>query len=189
MVMRRNINHLLKMAVSIFSSNTHTFTPSERNKLYEIMRDAYARTESEIWGENYVRIPKQEFEQLIDQEIVFGAQADGRMVGTLYLKKINSEKSSFGLLGVDTTTEGQGIGSKLIEAAEDMAREEGAKEMIIDILRPKDFELSIKNRLRAWYEKKGYEYTHSENFQDRRPDRAVDLKVPSVFDCFRKKLV
>jgi len=70
-----------------------------------------------------------------------------------------------------------------------MAREEGAKEMIIDILRPKDFELSIKNRLRAWYEKKGYEYTHSENFQDRRPDRAIDLKVPSVFDCFRKKLV
>lgn len=177
------------MTVSILSSKNYHYNKSERDELYEIMRDAYARTEVEIWGENYVRIPRAEFEQLIDHETILGAQLEGKIVGTLYLKNISSEKSSFGLLGVDTSVEGKGIGSQLVEAAETQARKEGAQEMIIDILRPRDFEIAVKNRLRAWYEKKGYEYTHSEDFQDRRPDRAKDLKVPSTFDCFCKKLV
>lgn len=156
--------------------------------MFEIMRDAYARTESEIWGENYVRIPKHEFEELIDQGSVFGAKLDGQVVGTLFLKKMSPEESTFGLLGVDSNQEGKGIGSKLIQAAENQATVDGSSYMVLDILRPRDFEVQLKDRLRKWYEGMGYIFTHNQNFEDRRPDRAKDLKVPSVFDCYRKEL-
>ncbi|NVK65970.1 MAG: GNAT family N-acetyltransferase [Flavobacteriales bacterium] len=178
----------MSQLLTIYSSKNDVFSPSQCTELYEIMRDAYARTEVEIWGENYVRLPEHEFQKLIDDEVILGAALNGQLVGTLYLKKVNAQESSFGLLGVHSSAEGKGIGSKLIEVAENQARLDGSDYMVIDILRPRDFQMPGKNRLRTWYEKMGYEYTYSENFQDRRPDRAVDLKVPSVFDCFRKKL-
>ncbi|MFK7785084.1 MAG: GNAT family N-acetyltransferase [Crocinitomicaceae bacterium] len=176
------------MSITIVSSAEHEFSQEERDALFEIMRDAYARTEYEIWGENYLRIPKHEFEELIDQGNIFGAKLDGQVVGTLFLKKMNPEESSFGLLGVHSSAEGRGVGSKLIEAAENHALVQGSGYMVLDILRPRDFELSLKKRLRKWYEGMGYVFTHHQNFEDRRPDRAKDLKVPSVFDCYRKEL-
>jgi len=178
----------MNQSLTIYSSKNNAFSTSEHKELYEIMRDAYARTEIEIWGENYIRIPQLEFEELIDQGNIFGAKLNGRIVGTIYLKKVNNEESSFGLLGVSLDAEGKGVGSKLIEAAENQARKDGSRYMIIDILRPRDFEVPVKNRLRVWYEKMGYVFTHIQNFEDRRPDRAKFLKVPSVFDCFRKRL-
>ena len=39
------------MSMIILSSETHQFTSGERADLFEIMRDAYARTEIEIWGD------------------------------------------------------------------------------------------------------------------------------------------
>lgn len=174
------------MSIEILSSEEHTFNPAERSELFEIMRDAYARTEVEIWGENYLRMPQAEYEGLIDEGRILGAILDGRVVGSIFSKNIDSDTSTFGLLAVHRDFGGRGIGSALVEAAEQRAQLEGSKYMNIEILRPRDFEVPIKNRLRSWYAGMDYEFTHHENFQDRRPDRAKDLKEPSVFDCYRK---
>lgn len=176
------------MSIVILSSDTHTFSSSERAELFEIMRDAYARTEIEIWGENYLRMPQTEYEGLIDKGQIFGALLNDKIVGSIHARKLDSESSTFSLLAVHADFGGHGIGKKLIEAAEETAKSEGTKFMKIEILRPRDFTLPQKDRLRAWYEGMGYNFTHDQNFQDRRPDRAKDLKVPSVFDCYRKVL-
>ena len=175
--------------ITVLSSAEYQFTPEERDELFEIMRDAYARTEREVWGENYVRLSQPEFNQLIDEGSIFGAKLDDQIVGTIYLKKVSDAERSFSLFGVHSKAEGRGIGSRLIEAVEDQARMEGAEGMIIDILRVRDTEVASKKRLRTWYEKQGYEFTHTENFQDRIPHRAHNLKAPSIFECFRKRLI
>lgn len=156
--------------------------------MFEIMRDAYARTEIEIWGENYLRMPRSEYEGLIDEGKIIAAVLDNKIVGSIYSRKIDSETSTFGLLAVHRNFGGRGVGSKLIEAVENRAQNEGTKFMNIEILRPRDFKVPIKDRLRTWYEGMGYAFTHDQNFQDRRPIRAKDLKVPSVFDCYQKKI-
>lgn len=176
------------MSLVILSSEKHQFSKEERFELFEMMRDAYARTEIEIWGENYVRMPKHEYESLIDEGRIIGAMLDGKVVGSIHSRKIDAETSTFGLLGVHKEFGGLGIGTALIDAVEDRAKNEGSKYMNLEILRPRDFDVPIKDRLKKWYKGMNYVFTHHENFQDRRPDRAMDLKVPSVFDCYRKEL-
>ena len=172
----------------MLSTKTEPFSSSERSEMFEIMRDAYARTELEIWGENYVRMPQTEYENLIDDGKIIAATLNGRIVGTIYSYQLDQETSSFGLLGVHRDFEGRGIGRKLIEAVEEKAQLQGSNYMNIEILRPRDFKVPLKDRLRAWYEGMGYVFTHDQNFQERRPIRAKDLKVPSVFDCYQKRL-
>ena len=177
------------MPIVVLSSAHHVFSPSERFDLFEIMRDAYARTEVEIWGENYIRMPQSEYETLIDEGKISAALMDGKIVGSVYVRMVDEETASFGLLATHRDFGNRGIGRALIESVEKNARISGAKHMIIDILRPRDFNVPIKDRLRTWYEGMGYEFTHHQDFQDRRPDRAPYLKVPAVFDCYRKVLV
>ena len=176
------------MSITILSSEKHQFSEEERFELFEIMRDAYARTEIELWGENYTRMPQDEYETLIDEGRVMGAILDGKIVGSVYSRNIDSDTSTFGLLAVHRDFGGRGIGTILVEAVENKAKIDGSKRMNLEILRPRDFEVPIKNRLRSWYEGMNYVFTHHQNFQDRRPDRAKYLKVPSVFDCYSKKL-
>ena len=35
------------------------------DRMYSILIDAYARTETDVWGENYIRISKEEFTKLV----------------------------------------------------------------------------------------------------------------------------
>lgn len=177
------------MIIGIVVSDEYAFSSVEREALYTIMRDAYARTETEIWGENYLRMPQSEYEALIDEGKVMAALMDGKIVGGVTSKNLNQDISTFGLLATHQDFGGLGIGTTLVEAVEEKARVAGAKYMNIEILRPRDFNLPQKDRLRSWYEGMGYAYTHCENFQDRRPVRAKDLKVPSVFDCYQKTII
>lgn len=176
------------MSIVIRSSDTHTFSPSERTELFEIMQDAYARTEIEIWGENYVRMPQSEYAALIDEGKIIGALLNGKIVGGVTSKNLNRENATFGLLATHRDFGGRGVGRALVEAVEERAKLAGRKQMKMEILRPRDFDVPLKDRLRMWYEKMGYVFTHAENFADRRPVRAKDLKVPSVFDCYVKEL-
>lgn len=176
------------MSIVLLSSEKHVFSPSERSELFEIMRDAYARTEIEIWGENYLRMPQSEYETLIDDGKITAALLDGMIVGSIYSYQRDLETSTFSLLAVHRDFGGRGIGRKLIDEVEKKAQLAGAKYMSIEILRPRDFKVPLKDRLRTWYEAMGYAFTHDQNFQERRPIRARDLKVPSVFDCYQKKI-
>jgi ribosomal protein S18 acetylase RimI-like enzyme len=176
------------MSLVILSSEKHHFSKEQRFELFKIMRDAYSHSETEIWGGSYLRMSQDEYENLIDEGKIMGAILDGKIVGSVYSRNINSNTSTFGLLAVHGDFGNRGIGNSLVEAVEKRAVNEGSKFMDIEILRPRDFVIPIKDRLRHWYEGINYVFTHSQNFQDRRPDRAKELKVPSVFDCYRKEL-
>lgn len=176
------------MSIQITSSDQYQFAPVERFTLFSIMREAYARSETEIWRENYLRMPQAEFDNLFDERKITAAGIEGTLVGSIYSYSLDNETSTFSLLSVRKGFEGRGIGRRLIETVEEKAQLAGAKYMNIEILRPRDFNVPMKDRLRTWYEGMGYIFTHDQNFQDRRPDRAKDLKVPSVFDCYQKKI-
>ncbi len=177
------------MMIVIIFSDEYAFSSTKREELYTIMREAYARTEVEIWGENYTRIPQSNYETLIEEGKIGAAFIDDQLVGGISARRIDEETFSFGLLAVHEDFGSRGVGRALVEAVEHRAQQTGAKYMNIEILRPRDFTLAMKDRLHDWYKRMGYVFTHDENFQDRRPDRAKDLKVPSVFDCYRKELV
>lgn len=161
-------------------------------QLFDIMVKAYALTEVEIWGPNYIRMPFEEFETLIEQEGIFAAMVDGQFVGSVNVYPLNDSTYSFGLLSVDSAHEGKGIGRKLIAAAEAQALKNGAEWMEIEVLRLRDKVLPFKEVLGQWYRKMGYDWTATLDFLDKKPDKVEKAKnflQPSVFDCYRKLLV
>ena len=176
------------MSIVVLSSADHVFSSSERGELFEVMRDAFARTQAEMWGENYLRMPQSEFEKLIDEGIIFGALMDEKIVGCVYMRRVDAETATFGLLATHRDFEGKGIGRTMIAFIEQTARLSGSKYMTMDILRPRDFKSPSKDRLRSWYEAMGYRFTHSHHYGEIRPERAKELIRTSVFDFYRKDI-
>ena len=161
------------------------------NNQYNILIHAYKVTEREIWGENYVRIEVEEYKELIEKKIVFTAKLDNEAVGTILLLNNGNKTFSFGLLAVDFAKKGMGIGRKLIEAAENEAIRQGANRMVLEILKPENQYVAVKQQLAEWYERLGYNHFKTASFIDLKPDKIKKAKLlitPSVFDCYEKKL-
>jgi GNAT superfamily N-acetyltransferase len=162
-------------------------TKQERLKLYEILRIAYALTEIEVWGEDYVRITFPDYNALIEKDEIIAAWIDGEAVGSIHTYQRNDKTWSFSLLSADFDKSGHGIGQALIDAAEAKAKKNGAQFMQLEILRPRGMEVPFKIRLDQWYRKLGYDYTHSEDFSKVVPEKAMNLVNPCDFDYYQKE--
>ena len=160
-------------------------------RFYDIMIHAYKVTEIEIWGADYKRMFTDEFQAIINQGDLIGGWYDGIPVGSIHAYPLNENTYAFGLFSVDFVFKGKNIGRELIARAEETAKSNGASFMELEILRLKNKELEVKQQLRDWYVRLGYEYISTTDFVDRKPDKAEKAKrfiAPSVFDCYRKVL-
>lgn len=163
----------------------------DTDRLYQIMLHAYAITEERIWGEEYIRMSRSEFNDLIANGEVVAAWKDNVPVGSIQVSRVDEHTFSFGLLSVDFDYKGLNIGRMLIERAEQIALDCGASYMSLEILRPENEVLPVKQVLSDWYIRQGYMYTESVGFLDKKPDKLEKSKLfvqPSVFDCYRKRL-
>ncbi|MGB1102221.1 MAG: GNAT family N-acetyltransferase [Crocinitomicaceae bacterium] len=160
----------------------------ERKILHEILRYAYEATEVEVWGEHYVRIDFDGYNQLIEKGEIIAAWLADEPVGSIHTYQRKPDTWSFSLLSADFKKKGNGIGQALIDAAEARAKSNGASFMQLEILRPRDMEVPFKIRLDNWYRKLGYEFTHAEDFSKVMPVKARNLVNPCNFDYYRKKL-
>lgn len=177
--------------INIQQATKETLSNTDTNRLYEILIHAYAETEQSVWGENYVRIQKDEFIALIAKGEIFYAQLNDSVVGSIYVYRKNESTFSFGLLSADFSLKGIGIGKALVDYAEAHAIEQGATYMDLEILRPIDEEVPFKEVLKQWYTKLGYVYTLSGTFVELKPDKASKAKgliQPCTFDCYQKVL-
>lgn len=179
------------MSVRVLPSKECIANPSALKKQYEILIQAYAETETEIWGENYVRISLNEYRELIENEMVFTAFLENELVGTLFLSDNGNCVFSFGLLAVDFSKKGFGIGRALIKTAEQTAIKLGGEVMALEILKPRNQSVPFKEQLAKWYQRQGYEFVFSKSFIELKPtkiEKAKELITDAVFDCYEKKL-
>jgi GNAT superfamily N-acetyltransferase len=152
------------------------------------MQDAYASTEKEIWGENYIRMSKSEYFELLDGDQILIAKWDDEIAGCIYFYQKDEVSFGFGLLGTHADFTKRGIGRALIDAVEERAKAAGAKSMNIEILRVRGMDVANKIVLRKWYEAMGFTYTYSEDFANIKPEKASSLARPSDFDYYEKSL-
>ena len=177
--------------ISIQRTSLKSISQSDLERQYALLIHAYAETEKEIWGENYVRVSLEEYKQDVENEIVFTAKFGDEVVGTILLASISEGTFSFSLLAVDFSKKGFGIGRLLIERAEQTAIELGGEMMSIEILKPKNEAVPFKDQLSEWYQRLGYEFTGSKSFIELKPKKAEKAKgliIDAVFDCYEKKL-
>lgn len=177
--------------IETFAPEPEELAQSEIAGLYNIMIDAYAITEAAIWGENYVRMSEQNYNQFILLNELIVARIDGEYVGSVRVYEEAPKVFNLSVFSVAQEIRGKGVGANLVRAAEKHAKRKGGSKLTLEILRPQLFELPIKSMLTAWYKKLGYNYIESMLFEERKPDNLEKLKhlqVPVIFDCYEKEL-
>lgn len=78
-------------------------------------------------------------------------EQDGKIIGCVELKTENG-KLYLGMLTVEPSIQGGGIGKKLLAAAEDFGKENGCKSVYMTVI-------TIRKELIDWYKRHGYEDT------------------------------
>lgn len=84
--------------------------------------------------------------------LVHREEADGPLLGTAWLNPESDGVWSMGLLTVRPELQNQQLGRRLLAAAEEYAKDRGAKRMRIGVLH-------VRDTLIAWYERRGYRAT------------------------------
>lgn len=174
--------------IQIYSAREKGLSEADFQRLYNIVVTAYAETEAEMWGPDYVRVSWNDFRSFIAQDQILVAYLNQQVAGGIRYYPNADGTFGFGLFGADFSLSGKGVGRALIQRVEEEVRRSGGTAIKIEILRPRDFELPIKTILHAWYQRLGYQYTKTVGFAETFPDRAKGILVPCVFDYYEKKI-
>ncbi len=94
-------------------------------------------------------------------EFLIAESGSSQIVASVYLE-FSGERAYFGMLAVDPSQQGAGLGKKMIEAAEERARQRGCAYMDIKVL-------SLRPELLPFYGKFGYTQTGTEPFRPSHP--------------------
>lgn len=94
-------------------------------------------------------------------EFLLGHDESGTLVAVVYVE-LRGSRGYFGMLSVDPKRQGEGIGRKMVEAAEEYCREKGCTAMDLTVL-------SLRPELPPLYRKLGYMESGVEEFRPSRP--------------------
>jgi GNAT superfamily N-acetyltransferase len=94
-------------------------------------------------------------------EFLLGCDESGELVASVYVE-VRGTRGYFGMLAVDPTRQGNGLGRKMVEAAEQYCREKGCGAMDLTVL-------SLRPELLPIYRKLGYAESGVEEFRPSRP--------------------
>jgi GNAT superfamily N-acetyltransferase len=94
-------------------------------------------------------------------EFFLGCDEAGELVASVYVE-IRDTRGYFGMLAVDQQRQGNGLGRKMVGAAEEYCRGKGCRAMDLTVL-------SLRPELLPIYRKLGYLETGVEEFRSSRP--------------------
>jgi len=175
--------------VKIETASSQTHSKTELDRLYHIVIKGYELTESEIWGEDYIRIFRPEYDALVEKGEVLLAKYKNQIAGGIHCYQISDEDFTFSLLATDFELGGKGIGTALIHKVEEIAVGIGMKNIKMEVLRVRGLDTVSKLQLDAFYKRLGYQYTHSKDCACKIPtEKYKKLKAPSDFDFYKKVL-
>jgi ribosomal protein S18 acetylase RimI-like enzyme len=95
--------------------------------------------------------------------ILLAEDGNGQLLASVYMER-RGDRGYLGMLAVNPARQGEGLGRRMVEAAEDRFREQGCEGVDITVL-------SLRPELRPIYRRFGYVETGTEEFRPSRPFR------------------
>ena len=130
--------------------------------------------------EKFFKIGERTEEQEIQAHLRTGhfllLEEESSLAGCVYVE-VQGERGYFGMLSVSPDRQRQGVGTRLMAAAEEFCRERGCRFMDITVV-------DLRTELPPLYERFGYEVTGTAPF----PAEAMPVKLPCSFITMTKVL-
>ena len=151
-----------------------TATEHDFNAILNLINKAF---QVERFFKNQDRLSAADLEAHFKTGTFLVTEDDGRIIGCVYVRR-GEEHAYLGLLSIDPSRQKTGLGRRLIAAAEEFARETGARFMDLRFIH-------LREELPGIYEKLGYRITGAEPYP---AERQHMLTQPVHFVCMRKEL-
>ena len=158
------------------------------SEIAAMVNRVYAVAEKGMWTEAAKRTSEIEIARLIVEGELAIARMDGRLVGSIHIRNLDSTIAEFGMLAAQPDCRGLGVGRELVSFAEELSRSRGRGVMQLELLVPKEWELESKVFLKDWYVRRGYKVVGQGNINETRPYLAHLLPTICDFYIYHKKL-
>ncbi len=138
-----------------------TATSDDIPAIAALVNDAF-RVEDFLEGS---RTDEQNIRSSMEKGSFFVLEGSANRIAASIYVELRGERAYFGMLAVEPSLQGQGIGGRMIELAETYSREHGCHFMDLTVLSP-------RKQLPAFYRKLGYSQIGTEAFVPSRPMKA-----------------
>lgn len=157
--------HPTKEELAYSFKNTSKLDSKNISRIANLVNTSYKNSEVGFWNDNFIRTDEDDIQKLIINNEIAVCSHQDKVVACLKYNTVDSKTVGFGMLAVDISYRGLGIGKELIKLTELYAIKLGARHIQIEIL---DFELGNhpqKKFLRNWYSNQGYKFIRNINFK------------------------
>lgn len=153
-----------------------------------LVNRVYAEAEAGLWVDGASRTTEAEVAGLIDAGEIAVAQTEDRVVGSVRIQQLDDGLGEFGMLVAAPDQRGTGLGRELVHFAEQWARSHGLAAMQLELLVPRTWKHPVKEFLRGWYTRIGYQVVRTGDLNADFPHLVPHLACPCDFLIFRKDL-
>lgn len=167
---------------------TFTADTGLANEIAGLVNRVYAEAEAGLWVDGASRTTEAEVAGLIDAGEIAVAQTEDRVVGSVRIQQLDDGLGEFGMLVAAPDQRGTGLGRELVRFAEQWARSHGLAAMQLELLVPRTWKHPVKEFLRGWYTRIGYQVVRTGDLNADFPHLVPHLACPCDFLIFRKDL-
>lgn len=157
-------------------------------RISDLINEVYDDAESGMWKRKGVRTNPAEVERLLRAQALILAEIDGALVGSVNVNLMRDGVGEFGMLVADLNHRGKGIGSALVDHAENWARDLECHTMRLELLTPRNWAHPSKEFLKKWYSSIGYEPQATESLEILHPELVPELATECDFTVWYKSL-
>ncbi len=168
--------------------STNDLSPETIRHLCNLINQVYDDAESGMWKISGSRTTLAEVKRLLEKRELILAELDEKIVGSVNVNLMDENIGEFGMLVADLNLRGAGIGTALVNAAEEWARSKKCKKMRLELLTPRTWSHPSKEFLKKWYDRIGYIPQFTEPFEKLHPEKRLELATDCDFTVWLKNL-
>jgi ribosomal protein S18 acetylase RimI-like enzyme len=157
-------------------------------RLTSLVNDVYAASEEGLWRRDATRTSALEMAELVTAGKIAVAMVDRELAGAIRVQALSDVTGELGMLAADPAHRGVGVGTVLVDFAEQHSRDRGMRTMQLEVLTPRSWLHPSKVFLDEWYRRIGYRVARTTRVDETYADLAPLLATPCQFVVYEKPL-
>jgi GNAT superfamily N-acetyltransferase len=157
-------------------------------RLAALINEVYEQAESGLWRNGARRTTVPVLAELIAAREIAVATVGGELAGSVRIHDVSDDTSEFGMLVAAPDQRGNGVGSALLDFAEERSRDRGLRAIQLELLLPREWQHPSKEFLKAWYGRRGYRLVRTGSIDGPYPQLAPLLATPCDLTVHEKPL-